>query len=517
MVRGTFVCSMLLLSAGDNWLDSSILLQAKKKAKEHRSPSPPPYTVVEDCTEKDVWLWLGDHKEAANDANKHLWVKQTASQFSSGSTVSYVKTNKHSCNDFCNQTGQVCVRGMDDAHHQSLYASNNLHDDPSRCTLWPAGHDRKSTDEAGCKQKWITQMCACGGTNDLKMDNACKAGGEEDLEQDQTVLFRACEVADTNPNDPFDGTRKADFLLKADPGSDVQVTVNSNGDFEITSAGGADTTITPAFTVEGGPQTGRRLVLPPGFVFSMKPILGANQVFTIVEPSAYQIVHTTPADPILFTFPPRFKVNGNGGSVTIEMSATANLVMDCLDKYTTKKYDNKCEYQHDSRLWRKVNQTLESCYEACASHPSCQYFSFDAVSDRWKGCCMGCTNVSKPQRHSDFTYYEICKRSDVRGQCEQHDEHACKASSVIDDTDVAGVAFLNVSLLSATGEATSEACREACFKDDQCKLFAFDGNNRCQTCLEHHQFQGKGTGSDWAVMGKDCAKEVVAAKFGDVN
>jgi len=501
MVAGLAAFSNIIsLVVADNLLDSSILLQAKKKSKDRS------HNVYdrEDCTNKPIWLWLGGHREIADESNMHLWVKQSASEFSSGSSVRYTSTRGGSCKAACAKDGLECVRGMDDAHHQSKFAEKYLHEEKSRCTLWPAGHNRKTQDEAGCLQNWGTQMCACAGTKTLPMNNVCTKGEEED----DTIRFRACQVSNSNPNDPYDTTHPTDFLLRADPLAKVDVEVNDKGNFEISSDD--STIITPGFTVEGGPKTGRQLVLPPSFRFHVKPILSQSQTFTIVERSALVqpdlqslVISTTPTAPIEFTLPPKFKVNGD--NVEIEMSATANIVNDCIHRYTLIKGDSKCKYQNFDRLWRRTNQSLESCYQLCASTPDCLYFSHDDVSHRWKGCCMGCTKVAQPGPHMDFNFYEVCKRSDVRGQCEVHDEHICK------DKDENGVDII----LNETTVETGSDCHEACNQNGDCKLFAYQpSNKKCQLCKDHHVFKGnKKNDPHSAVMAKDCANEEVAAKF----
>lgn len=513
MVVGLLSASTVaLLVSADTMLDSAMLLQATRN-KQSRS-----HTVKEDCTGKDVWLWLGNHKQVSNPSNEHLWVKQTSADFSSDAQVFYAKTRGKTCKQWCKDEKQAqCVRGMDDAHHQTSYISQSQ---GTKCTLWPSGHNRRPTDEAGCKQKWLTQMCACATESTLPMGNECTA----DPDEDPLVVYRACEVVSANPNDPYDSTKKADFILRSDaPASSAHtVEVNEAGNFVIVSDG--TLLLTPEFEIEGGVGTGRELVLPDDFELSIVPTLQDGSVLLLQAehlkkpiPDSYELeeidgvqwlsMKVQPPGPIVFTKLPKFKVIG---PVEIEIKATGNIVSNCLTAYHLEYTNNKCKYQNQDRLWRLRNTTLEKCYDICAAHPDCHFFSHDDSSYRWKDVCMGCKAGSEPGKHTDFNFYSICKRAEVQGQCERHDEHVCRDK--LDGGTVTGISALE--------------CRDACADPtsphhvEGCELFSYTPEtstppetSKCELCPHQYVFKGKGTGSSSVVMGKDCTDAEINAKF----
>merc|ERR1712176_1183322 len=64
-----------------------------------------------------------------------------------GNCVALVTTNYHNCRTYCANRYRGCVKAM-----------NNV----GSCGLNKDGHNRQSTAEDGCLQKWGDQICVCG-------------------------------------------------------------------------------------------------------------------------------------------------------------------------------------------------------------------------------------------------------------------------------------------------------------------------------------------------------------------
>jgi len=87
----------------------------------------------------------------------------------SGACVAYAQTAMKDCEYWCEEMqGMRCVRGMDDAHHQTdkltkwLEKKGYTAEGPyGGCTIVPGGHDRQTNSSNGCNQIWDTQICAC--------------------------------------------------------------------------------------------------------------------------------------------------------------------------------------------------------------------------------------------------------------------------------------------------------------------------------------------------------------------
>jgi len=140
---------------------------------------PSTMTVLEECTGKGFWTMLGGINQgfkpptfrADEFGQDGLWKHAPAEDDGwSGTCVAYVGTNSRTCTQFCAASGLVCVKGMDDAHHQTGALSTWQKTQTSRsgqtmnstsCTLFPEGHSRQSTANNGCDQSWGTQICSC--------------------------------------------------------------------------------------------------------------------------------------------------------------------------------------------------------------------------------------------------------------------------------------------------------------------------------------------------------------------
>lgn len=114
-----------------------------------------------DCTGKDMWKWDGGHV-GFNSAD---WTTESYEAWGgSGTCVAYAKTSGTTCKDYCQKFGRTCQRGMDDAHHQVdklNYWLGGEGKSGTMCTIYGGGHQRQTTAENGCLQKWGTQVCAC--------------------------------------------------------------------------------------------------------------------------------------------------------------------------------------------------------------------------------------------------------------------------------------------------------------------------------------------------------------------
>lgn len=136
--------------------------------------------MIRDCTNKDMFEWKGGVHDNAVWPNYSAlvygdgpkWKTFDAAVVANGwsaACVAYTRTGGQSCKDWCSKAqGMTCVRGMDDAHHQTKALSEWLQKEDYKldqkyggCTIVPSGHARKSMDENGCLQTWQTQICAC--------------------------------------------------------------------------------------------------------------------------------------------------------------------------------------------------------------------------------------------------------------------------------------------------------------------------------------------------------------------
>lgn len=77
----------------------------------------------------------------------HPLAQGDASNFSVVCVPTLFNSGGATCTDMCAQEGFDCVRGQDNVG--------------SACTL-DANHDRQTTAENGCLQKWGNQVCQCG-------------------------------------------------------------------------------------------------------------------------------------------------------------------------------------------------------------------------------------------------------------------------------------------------------------------------------------------------------------------
>jgi uncharacterized protein YegL len=115
----------------------------------------------DDCTGKEVWHWHG----GTWGFNPDEWATETYDAWGgTGTCVSYARTGGGTCKQYCESFGKTCHRGQDDAHHQVKelnYWLTGQGKAGTMCTAYDEGHDRQTTEENGCLQKWGTQLCAC--------------------------------------------------------------------------------------------------------------------------------------------------------------------------------------------------------------------------------------------------------------------------------------------------------------------------------------------------------------------
>lgn len=138
-----------------------------------------------DCTGQALWMWEGGSTEYqspfpadsttvdAEDPNNPCsnevlangkWKVLDAEAWAfSAPLVQYAITGGKTCSEYCQGKDMVCVRGMDDAHHQRIRLEKPCEEGGahSRCSVWPGGHSRQSQQNSGCDQKWYSQICAC--------------------------------------------------------------------------------------------------------------------------------------------------------------------------------------------------------------------------------------------------------------------------------------------------------------------------------------------------------------------
>jgi len=160
---GTF-CAASQYSQEDR--DGAAMLQTRRTHQKLQKGD----ETAEDCSDKDMWYWLKGHKDKPTiengdfkkDANGEYveWKVMDPEQFAmNAQVVTYARTNGKTCSQWCRAVHKLpCVRGMDDAHHQS---TNLKGAKSTQCSVWPKGHSRKTVKNAGCEQTWATQMCAC--------------------------------------------------------------------------------------------------------------------------------------------------------------------------------------------------------------------------------------------------------------------------------------------------------------------------------------------------------------------
>jgi len=135
--------------------------------------------AYEDCTFKDFFIFKGTQDESKagfraptfdpDEYNEDTWWQTVPAHHGKweADCIAYVKlagSDHENCNDWCGSNGMTCVRGADDAHHQTAGLSNWLSTmdyEKTDCTLIPHAHDRQGGDENGCEQVWATQICGC--------------------------------------------------------------------------------------------------------------------------------------------------------------------------------------------------------------------------------------------------------------------------------------------------------------------------------------------------------------------
>jgi hypothetical protein len=114
------------------------------------------------CTGQDVWHYQGG---TAIGFDKDEWSHEDYEAWGgAGTCVTYAVTSSRTCKQYCESYGRTCARGQDDAHHQVAGLNKWLQGQGkagTMCTANDEGHDRQSTEENGCLQKWHTQICAC--------------------------------------------------------------------------------------------------------------------------------------------------------------------------------------------------------------------------------------------------------------------------------------------------------------------------------------------------------------------
>merc|ERR1712176_111823 len=95
------------------------------------TPAPTPSPTTVDC---------GNMGGSDCSASLQSWA-------GAGNCVALVTTNYHNCRTYCANRYRGCVKAM-----------NNV----GSCGLNKDGHNRQSTAEDGCLQKWGDQICVCG-------------------------------------------------------------------------------------------------------------------------------------------------------------------------------------------------------------------------------------------------------------------------------------------------------------------------------------------------------------------
>lgn len=417
----------------------------------------------EDCTGADKWMWLGSqagtHLSAGYDADTH-WIKQSALVFAPTATcTAYAQTQGQTCSSWCHARGMTCVRGMDDAHHQV--------GDPvlsgSKCTLFPTGHSRQIQDNAGCEQTWQTQLCACGANHVPIQDISAVDQDPYGESQDLTVQQEITPVQDSQRS-------HAIISLVPEQSEHYDLVVQAGGDTPF------DMQIDIAHCENG----------------NTIQVNNANQCITPLTSGSYTC--SEGSNTLHFNYPEADIVVPDG--VSMSTAVSPNLAVACKNNWIARETNHKCKYQDAHRLWRLVDQTLQSCYEACASYPDCKYFSF-AEAGSFEKVCMGCTGDSTSQAtNQGFDYYSVCNRADMNDGCMQHHEHSCSEDVLISSTAVGSV-----------GE-----CRQACVDDDNCQWFAYDGTT-CETCSDNQgTFQNRGV-SDWKVFDKSCNQGLIEVYY----
>jgi hypothetical protein len=74
--------------------------------------------------------------------------------------------------------------------------------------------------------------------------------------------------------------------------------------------------------------------------------------------------------------------------------------------YTTYRsviHNMKCPHNHEDRLFRSSDVTLEECEQQCSTTAGCNYFSHGSFQGSF--VCMGCTQTTNLQGHNGFSTY----------------------------------------------------------------------------------------------------------------
>lgn len=182
MKSSWLVCTSLATTAAQDD-DSGALLQLRGELKGRAGI----HANAEDtdCTGRALWMWEGDITEYqspfpadtttvdSQDPNNPCsnevlangkWKVLNAEDWAfSAPLVQYAITRGKTCSQYCQGKDMVCMRGMDDAHHQRIRLEKRCEEGGAhtRCSVWPGGHSRQSEQNSGCDQTWYSQICAC--------------------------------------------------------------------------------------------------------------------------------------------------------------------------------------------------------------------------------------------------------------------------------------------------------------------------------------------------------------------
>jgi len=142
----------------------------------------------------------------------------------------------------------------------------------------------------------------------------------------------------------------------------------------------------------------------------------------------------------------------------------------CTDSHFLVAANTKCPYQHEARLWRIEGMTENECYLECASHKTCDYFSW-APDGEFKELCMGC-KAHEGSHHDGFNFYQVCKRAIkpppqvapcINGYRFIKSDTKCN--------------YQSANRLWRLEDETEESCYKECASDSECMFFSLGGKS----------------------------------------
>lgn len=131
--------------------------------------------------------------------------------------------------------------------------------------------------------------------------------------------------------------------------------------------------------------------------------------------------------------------------------------------------DMKCPHNHEDRLFRAEENTLDECHIVCGGTAGCNHFSWGIHNG--VSVCMGCTTLENAQVHTGFNAYDLMLEPDY-----EFDQGDMKCPHNHEDR-------LFRSPASGASEITLEECHHMCKSMSGCRHFSFGAHNGGFVCM----------------------------------